>query len=102
MKMSDVQLTTVCKYEALTGFCEKLNRTYAIVKSVMDEADALLPLFDENYEGTTNEEVEVFVSELKEHLDRLALFYQKMREYMIIVSESFQISDTTMKNNMEA
>lgn len=98
--MPDTQLTLVCNYEAMTGFCTKLNLAHAKLSSLMDDADDFLALFDEIYEGTANAEVEGFVSELKEHLDRLLLFYEKMREFMLITTESFRTSDTTMKNNM--
>ena len=98
--MPDTQFTLVCNYEAMAGFCTKLNLAYAKLGSLMDEADDLLSLFDETYVGTTNEEVAAFVSELKEHLDRLMLFYQKMREFMLIAAESFRTSDATMTNNM--
>lgn len=99
--MPDKQTMTVCKYEAMTGFCDKLNSAHDMLTSVMDDADAFLDLFNDTYEGTTNVETENLVNELKEHLDRLTMFYQKMGEFMLVVAESFQTSDTTMKNNME-
>lgn len=92
---------TGCNYEAMAGLYMILKVMVGMLVETVEKAEGLQTSFDEAYEGDAKEEVNMFLTSLPRHIERLALFYDKMADYIDMTAATFMTNDIRRAQNME-
>lgn len=90
-----------CEQEAMMGYWFMLADIITNLNEAYEKAEKLTGEMEECYEGEASEEAAVFLSSLPCHIYRLALFYEKLMEFVVKTAESLFQSDAMMAANME-
>ena len=93
MTSMDYESTIAC-YLRLRVLAGDLLETQVVCSEIIND-------FGEAYIGDAKAEIDIFLSSLSAHLQRLAAFYYKMSDYLMTTSDSFKQTDYGTAQNME-
>jgi len=91
---------TVCDSSAMSGACMELSSIQETLFKAYEQAAVLAEEFKGDYEGEAEIEVVTFLEYLPVHIQKLALFYGKMAQYVIVTSMSFEANDQIMADKL--
>lgn len=91
---------TVCNLSAMFGAYMELTNIQTALFGAYEQAAALTAEFSESYEGEAKEEVVIFLENLPMHIYKLALFYGKMAQYVVMTCMSFEANDQAMADKL--
>lgn len=92
---------TTCNQEAMLGFYLMLSDMVINLNEAYQKVCEAKMTFETCYSGDAQKEIELFLSSLPAHINRLAIFYSKLMEFIYATAESLLQNDIKMAQNME-